>query len=630
MTRAFPRSAPARAIDGITGFPGNGRIGIGVDADQDAEAAAWVSEARSPDHSLVRPLDQFLDRPPDQISGHVSKSFPGQTSRASLVRSPDSSLVRPPKHSWSGLQIILWSDLQSIPGQVSRSFLARSPDHSMSFSVASNDYFIIDLYGECYVDFEYVVYYAPRVSGFLGYDSVSNLEGVQIRSYLIWYGVSYIKLEISVPAGSVSFTDSHPERHDRICHHWKSAIECQIKLSYVTPGNEQIVLEFTASDHKEDTNTRKCEKASFEILISAKFALLCDFLLGIFDENMTKSFLDFSLIDSKLKSGDYEQSAELFNQDVGPNILQTTIKTTIKQLEPFFCRSADILTKQRSLMEAGTVQPVHQLKDSALVCTDNKKKVHEVSVTEEDLDKNGNGIKTAIDSGEISVPSMESADPDDTLTGAAASVDNSTKWNLRNLVRIGENLLEKPASRVNLETGQSVPVVDGEGGTMSNKERLVKFAKTLSDERKLRQENLDDNRYNSSRGAHLNLKHAEKARILVNKIPACESGSIFEGLMPEDLNVYVTTASNAVESRWGTYYPGMDPPPPPEYMTCLGDLYSVAWMEDRSKAISASDSSPSTSNPSPYFDSMNASFGCSSADWFSEAKSSLCLTTLWQ
>ncbi|KAJ0748422.1 putative microtubule-associated protein, MAP65/Ase1/PRC1 [Helianthus annuus] len=30
----------------------------------------------------------------------------------------------------------------------------------------------------------------------------------------------------------------------------------------------------------------------------------------------------------------------------------------------------------------------------------------------------------------------------------------------------------------------------------------------------------DDNRYNASRGAHLNLKRAEKARILVNKIPA--------------------------------------------------------------------------------------------------------------
>ncbi|KAG6525606.1 hypothetical protein ZIOFF_015568 [Zingiber officinale] len=65
-----------------------------------------------------------------------------------------------------------------------------------SFSVASNGYFVIDLYGECYIDFEYVVYYAPRVSGFLGYDSVSNLEGVQIRSYLIWYGVSYIKVDL--------------------------------------------------------------------------------------------------------------------------------------------------------------------------------------------------------------------------------------------------------------------------------------------------------------------------------------------------------------------------------------------------------------------------------------------------
>ncbi|KAA8523632.1 hypothetical protein F0562_010055 [Nyssa sinensis] len=32
--------------------------------------------------------------------------------------------------------------------------------------------------------------------------------------------------------------------------------------------------------------------------------------------------------------------------------------------------------------------------------------------------------------------------------------------------------------------------------------------------------NRDENRYNASRGAHLNLKRAEKARILVNKIPA--------------------------------------------------------------------------------------------------------------
>lgn len=64
-------------------------------------------------------------------------------------------------------------------------------------------------------------------------------------------------------------------------------------------------------------------------------------------------------------------------------------------------------------------------------------------------------------------------------------------------------------------------------------------------------------------------------------VEACESGSIFEGIMPTDINTYVTTASNAQESSWGTYCPGMEPPPPPEFITCLGDLYSVAWMEDR-------------------------------------------------
>ncbi|XP_057957454.1 vacuolar-processing enzyme-like [Malania oleifera] len=79
----------------------------------------------------------------------------------------------------------------------------------------------------------------------------------------------------------------------------------------------------------------------------------------------------------------------------------------------------------------------------------------------------------------------------------------------------------------------------------------------------------------------LKKKHAAGTyQSLVFYLEACESGSIFEGLLPEGLNIYATTASNAVESSWGTYCPGESPSPPPEYDTCLGDLYSVAWMED--------------------------------------------------
>ncbi|KAL3566414.1 hypothetical protein D5086_031829 [Populus alba] len=79
----------------------------------------------------------------------------------------------------------------------------------------------------------------------------------------------------------------------------------------------------------------------------------------------------------------------------------------------------------------------------------------------------------------------------------------------------------------------------------------------------------------------LKKKHASGTyKSLVFYLEACESGSIFEGLLPQGLNIYATTASNAEESSWGTYCPGENPSPPPEYETCLGDLYSVAWMED--------------------------------------------------
>ena len=65
-------------------------------------------------------------------------------------------------------------------------------------------------------------------------------------------------------------------------------------------------------------------------------------------------------------------------------------------------------------------------------------------------------------------------------------------------------------------------------------------------------------------------------------IEACESGSMFDGLLSHDdlMDVWVTTASNPRESSYGVYCPGMVPAPPSEYTTCLGDLYSVAWMED--------------------------------------------------
>ncbi|KAL9359636.1 hypothetical protein Peur_047759 [Populus x canadensis] len=70
---------------------------------------------------------------------------------------------------------------------------------------------------------------------------------------------------------------------------------------------------------------------------------------------------------------------------------------------------------------------------------------------------------------------------DDTLTGKLASVDIATKENLENLVKVGEGLLKKPVSRVNLDTGVFEPA-----NQFTNEEALIKFAERLSHEKQLR------------------------------------------------------------------------------------------------------------------------------------------------
>ncbi|XP_039157623.1 patatin-like protein 2 isoform X1 [Eucalyptus grandis] len=71
---------------------------------------------------------------------------------------------------------------------------------------------------------------------------------------------------------------------------------------------------------------------------------------------------------------------------------------------------------------------------------------------------------------------------DDTLTGEESSVDVATPKNLHMLMEIGQRLLRKPVSRVNLETGR-FEEIEGEG---SNGDALSHFAIRLSEERKRR------------------------------------------------------------------------------------------------------------------------------------------------
>ncbi|KAL1219318.1 Patatin-like protein 2 [Cardamine amara subsp. amara] len=70
---------------------------------------------------------------------------------------------------------------------------------------------------------------------------------------------------------------------------------------------------------------------------------------------------------------------------------------------------------------------------------------------------------------------------DDTLNGDAASVDIATVENLDVLVKIGDELLKKPVSRVNLDSG-----CNEDAYQMTNEKALIKLAGILSNEKKIR------------------------------------------------------------------------------------------------------------------------------------------------
>ncbi|CBI21441.3 unnamed protein product, partial [Vitis vinifera] len=75
---------------------------------------------------------------------------------------------------------------------------------------------------------------------------------------------------------------------------------------------------------------------------------------------------------------------------------------------------------------------------------------------------------------------------DDTLSGDTSSTDKATRKNMEALVKIGKELLQKPVSRMNLDNGIFEPVENA--GT--NEEALTRFAKLLSDERRLRRQRI--------------------------------------------------------------------------------------------------------------------------------------------
>lgn len=80
-----------------------------------------------------------------------------------------------------------------------------------------------------------------------------------------------------------------------------------------------------------------------------------------------------------------------------------------------------------------------------------------------------------------------------------------------------------------------------------------------------------------------NMHDQNKYKKLVFYMEACDSGSMFKGLLPPNWNIYATSAANATISSWAC-----DCPMGSNYTdtrahkigTCLNDCYSVNWLTD--------------------------------------------------
>ncbi|KAF8411725.1 hypothetical protein HHK36_004283 [Tetracentron sinense] len=109
------------------------------------------------------------------------------------------------------------------------------------------------------------------------------------------------------------------------CHEDRQ--ECHSQIGRKLDGSQNA-----AKEHKDATTngaqnepndqadnyhiTELCQRIFLDILVSEKFTLLCKLLSENFQDIKDGSFFDFSVIDSRMKEGAYEQSPILFSTDI--------------------------------------------------------------------------------------------------------------------------------------------------------------------------------------------------------------------------------------------------------------------------------------------------------------------------
>ncbi|KAK2641466.1 hypothetical protein Ddye_023229 [Dipteronia dyeriana] len=78
------------------------------------------------------------------------------------------------------------------------------PDSVVDYTLHDDGRFVVFLSGTCYIQFDYLVYYDKTITGKLGYGSITDLKGIQVQRFFLWFDVDEIKVDLP-PSNSIYF-----------------------------------------------------------------------------------------------------------------------------------------------------------------------------------------------------------------------------------------------------------------------------------------------------------------------------------------------------------------------------------------------------------------------------------------
>ncbi|KAL9455394.1 hypothetical protein AB3S75_010755 [Citrus x aurantiifolia] len=78
------------------------------------------------------------------------------------------------------------------------------PSNVVSYTLQDDGLFTVELSSECYVEFDYLVYYEKTVTGKISIGSIANLKGIQVKRFLFWFDVDEIRVDLP-PSDSIYF-----------------------------------------------------------------------------------------------------------------------------------------------------------------------------------------------------------------------------------------------------------------------------------------------------------------------------------------------------------------------------------------------------------------------------------------